>query len=80
MGYLRDFVEAGGLMSYAPTQSEAAVRTAIQIDRILRGAKPATLPVEQPTRFELVINLREAKRLGLSIPPLVRLAADELIQ
>jgi putative ABC transport system substrate-binding protein len=80
MGYRREFVEAGGLMSYAPTQSEAAMRNAIQIDRILRGARPATLPVEQPTRFELVINLGEAKRLGLSIPPLVRLAADELIQ
>ena len=80
MGYRREFVEAGGLMSYAPTQSEFAVRMAIQIDRILRGARPATLPVEQPTRFELIINLGEAKRLGLSIPPLVRLAADELIQ
>jgi putative ABC transport system substrate-binding protein len=80
MGYRREFVESGGLMSYAPTESEVPVRMAIQIDRILRGAKPATLPVEQPTRFELVINLREAKRLGLSIPPLVRLAADELIQ
>jgi putative ABC transport system substrate-binding protein len=60
--------------------SESLLRMGIQIDKILRGAKPAELPVEQTTRFEFVINLREAKALRLSIPPLVRLGADELIQ
>jgi len=80
IGFRRVFAESGGLMSYAPVVSEAYRRLAIQIDRILRGAKPADLPVEQPTRFELVINLKEAKALGLLIPRLVRLGADELIQ
>ena len=67
-------------MSYGPFLSELYVRMAIQIDRILKGAKPAELPVERPTRFELVINLREAKALSLSIPQPIRLAADELIE
>jgi len=80
MGVQRIFPESGGLLSYGPIPSEQYVRMSFQIDRILRGSKPADLPVEQPTRFELVINLREAKALRLSIPPLVRLAADELIQ
>ena len=80
MGVQRIFPESGGLLSYGPILSEQYVRMSFQIDRILRGSKPADLPVEQPTRFELVINLREAKALRLSIPPLVRLAADELIQ
>jgi putative ABC transport system substrate-binding protein len=80
IGFRREFAESGGLMSYAPRDSERDARMAIQIDKILRGANPADLPVEQPSRFELVINLREAKALGLSIPRLVRLSADELIQ
>lgn len=80
IGFRRVFAESGGLLSYAPMLSETYRRLAIQIDRILRGAKPADVPVEQPTRFELVINLKEAKALGLSIPRLVRLGADELIQ
>ena len=80
MGFRRVFAEAGGLMSYGPLLSELYVRMAIQIDRILKGAKPAELPVERPTRFELVINLREAKALSLSIPQPIRLAADELIE
>ena len=80
IGFRRIFAESGGLLSYGPTLSEMDVRIGIQIDKILRGAKPANLPVEQPTRFELVINLREAKALGRSIPRLVRLGADELIQ
>jgi putative tryptophan/tyrosine transport system substrate-binding protein len=80
IGFRRIFAESGGLLSYGPTLSEMDVRMGIQIDKILRGAKPADLPVEQPTRFELVINLREAKALGVSIPRLVRLGADELIQ
>ena len=80
IGYRRIFAESGGLLSYGPMWSEMNARMGIQIDKILRGANPADLPVEQPTRFELVINLREAKALGLSIPRLVRLGADELIQ
>ena len=80
IGFRREFAESGGLLSYGPRESERDARLANQIDKILRGAKPADLPVEQPTRFELVINLREAKVLGLSIPRSVRLAADELIQ
>jgi len=79
IGFQRTFAESGGLLSYAPMLSEARARMAVQIDRILRGTNPADLPVEQPTRFEFVINMREAKSLGLSIPPLVRLGADELI-
>ena len=80
IGFRRIFAESGGLMSYAPLVSEIYGRLALQIDKILRGAKPADLPVEQPTRFELVINMKEAKALGLVIPRLVRLGADELIQ
>jgi ABC-type uncharacterized transport system substrate-binding protein len=80
MGFRREFAESGGLLSYGPMLSEPPVRMAIQIDKILRGAKPAKLPVEQPTRFEFVINLREAKAMHLSISRLVRLSADELIQ
>jgi putative ABC transport system substrate-binding protein len=80
IGFRREFAESGGLLSYGPRESERDARLANQIDKILRGAKPADLPVEQPTRFELVINLREAKALGLSIPRSVRLSADELIQ
>jgi putative ABC transport system substrate-binding protein len=80
IGFRREFAESGGLLSYSPKASEGFARMAIQVDKILRGAKPAELPVEQPTRFELVINLKEAKALRLSIPRLVRLTADELIQ
>jgi putative ABC transport system substrate-binding protein len=79
IGFQRIFAESGGLLSYAPMLSEARARLAVQVDRILRGANPADLPVEQPTRFELVINMKEAKALRLSIPQLVRLGADELI-
>jgi putative ABC transport system substrate-binding protein len=80
IGFRREFAEAGGLLSYGPLLSEVAARMGIQIDRILKGAKPAELPVEQPTRFELVINLKEAVALRVSIPRVIRLGADELIQ
>ncbi|MET0164683.1 MAG: ABC transporter substrate binding protein, partial [Vicinamibacterales bacterium] len=80
IGYRRDFAEGGGLLSYGPLLSESTLRLALQIDKILRGAHPGDLPVERQTRFEFVINLREAKALGVSIPRLVRLRADELIQ
>jgi putative ABC transport system substrate-binding protein len=76
----RDFVEAGGLMSYGPNLPDLFRRVATYVDKILRGAKPADLPVEQPTKLELVINLKTAKTLGLTIPPSVLARADELIQ
>jgi putative ABC transport system substrate-binding protein len=76
----REFVEAGGLMAYAVNYPDLYFRLARFVDRIFKGAKPAELPVEQPTRFELVINLKTAKALGLTIPHPLLLRADEVIQ
>jgi putative ABC transport system substrate-binding protein len=78
--YATDFVEDGGLMTYGANRSDLARRAATYVDKILKGAKPAELPVEQPKKFEFIVNLKAAKQIGLTIPPRVLERANQVVK
>ena len=80
VNWLSDFARDGGLLSYGPDFVDNFRRAASYVDRILRGEKPGDLPVQFPTKFEMVVNLKTAKALGLTVPPSMRLLADEVIE
>ena len=80
MYHYSEFVEAGGLMSYGPDNTDLFRRAADFVDKILKGAKPADIPVEQPTKFEFIVNLKAAKQIGVTIPPSVLARADRVIK
>ena len=80
MYFRSDYVEAGGLMTYGVNYTDLSRRAATYVDKILKGAKPADLPVEQPKKFEFIINLKAAKQIGLTIPPNVLARADRVIK
>jgi putative ABC transport system substrate-binding protein len=76
----RRHVDMGGLMAYGPSMGDMQQRAAVYVDKILKGTKPADLPVEQPTKFELVLNLKAAQALGLTIPPIILFQADDVLR
>ena len=80
ISFWRGFPEAGGLMSYGPNVRQMYRRAATYVDKVLRGARPAELPMEQPSRWELVVNLRAARAIGLAIPQPILLRADAVIE